>query len=144
MSDSGAAAYSTTVLLVEDSSPDILFAREIVTELPFPVKLEVVRDGEQALAYLRRQGRHRQAPDPDLVLLDINMPRKGGFEVLAELRGEPEHRLARMPVVVVTHSNTPEDRARARELGASGVLVKPLDPERLADVMEAAGAAGAR
>lgn len=140
----GAAAYSTTVLLVEDSSPDILFAREIVTELPFPVKLEVVRDGEQALAYLRREGRHRQALDPDLVLLDINLPRKGGFEVLAELRGEPEQRLARMPVVVVTHSNTPEDRARARELGASGVLVKPLDPERLADVMEAAGAAGAR
>jgi CheY-like chemotaxis protein len=136
------AVASTTVLLVEDSSPDIMFAREIVTELPFPVELEVVRDGEQALAFLRREGDHRQAPDPDIVLLDVNMPRKGGFDVLAELREEPEHRLSGLPVVIVTHSSMPEDRQRARELGAYDVLVKPLDPERLAGVMEASGAAG--
>lgn len=135
------ATSTTTVLLVEDSSPDIMFAREIVTELPFPVELEVVRDGEQALDFLRRQGDHRQAPDPDLVLLDLNMPRKGGFDVLAELREEPERRLAGLPVVIVTHSNTPEDRLKARELGADDLLVKPLDPARLAGVMEATGAA---
>lgn len=136
------AAATTTVLLVEDSSPDIIFAREIVTELPFPVELEVVRDGEQALAFLRREGDHRQAPDPDIVLLDVNMPRKGGFAVLAELREELEPRLASLPVVIVTHSNMPEDRQKARELGADDVLVKPLDPERLAGVMQATGAAG--
>lgn len=59
------AAGTTTVLLVEDSPPDILFAREIVTELPFPEELELVRDGEQALDFLRRRGDHRQAPDAD-------------------------------------------------------------------------------
>jgi CheY-like chemotaxis protein len=136
------AGSTTTVLLVEDSSPDIMFAREIVTELPFPVELEVVRDGEQALAFLRREGHHRQAPNPDIVLLDVNMPRKGGFDVLAELREDPEQRLASLPVVIVTHSSMPEDRQKARDLGANDVLVKPLDPERLAGVMEASGAAG--
>jgi len=70
------------------------------------------------------------------------MPRKSGFEVLAELRDEAEPRLADKPVVVVTHSNTPEDRVKARELGANDVLIKPLGPGPLANAIEAAGAGG--
>src|ERR1700760_27760 len=100
-----------TVLLVEDDPGDVLIAREAMAAGRLETTLEVVTDGVEAIAYLRQENGFRDARRPDLILLDLNLPRMSGHEVLAEVKSDPE--LRRIPVVVLTTSQTHEDIARS-------------------------------
>ena len=113
------------ILLVEDSPTDVLIAREALTEARLLNTIHVVEDGVDALAFLRRQGRFADAPRPDLILLDLNLPRKNGREVLAEIKNDPA--LKSIPVVVLTTSSAEEDIIRSYNLYANCYVVKPVE-----------------
>jgi CheY-like chemotaxis protein len=112
-------------LLVEDNEADIRLTREVFADGRFLNKLSVVRDGEEAMDFLKRRPPFEDAPRPDLVLLDLNLPRKDGREVLAEMKRDEELRL--IPVVVLTTSRAQADAHRAYELHANCYVVKPVD-----------------
>jgi CheY-like chemotaxis protein len=131
----GDALVPKKVLLVEDDPGDELLVRAAVAEATTPVVLAVVPDGVHALAYLRRQDPYAAAVIPDLVLLDLKLPRKGGLEVLEEMKNDPA--LRRTPVVILTTSFTPEDVIRAYDLQASAYLVKPEELGEHEKVMRA-------
>lgn len=111
------------ILIVEDSPADVRIAQEALKLADFPHRLHVVMDGDQALAFLLRQGVFAGAPQPDLVLLDLKLPRMHGFAVLAAIRA---HQTKRTTVVVLTGSSLREDRARAGELAADLFVTKPV------------------
>lgn len=113
------------LLVVEDSKSDVRLLNESFRESGAVVHSTVVEDGEEAMAYLRRQGKFADAPRPDLVLLDLNLPRKDGPDVLLEIKSDPH--LKRIPVVVLTTSAAEEDVSRCYDLGANCYVVKPLD-----------------
>ena len=115
------------ILLVEDSPSDQLLAREALADAAVPNRLHIVSDGIEAMAFLRRQGRHHAAPRPDLILLDLNLPRKDGREVLSEIKSNEE--LQRIPVVVLTTSESEQDVKRAYALHANCYVSKPVDFE---------------
>jgi two-component system, chemotaxis family, response regulator Rcp1 len=115
---------STHVLLVEDNPADVRLTREVLEEGE-SVDLTVVPDGEEAMAFLRAEGIYEGAPRPHLVLLDLNLPKKDGREVLEELKGDVA--LSRIPVVVLTTSGAETDIARSYELHANCFMTKPLD-----------------
>jgi CheY-like chemotaxis protein len=121
------------VLLVEDDPGDVLMTQEAFADYKVANRLTVVSDGESAMAYLRKEGEHAGAPTPDLVLLDLNLPRMDGREVLAELKEDPE--LRRVPVVVLTTSEAEEDILRSYNLYANAYVTKPVDFERFIDVV---------
>ncbi len=123
------------ILLVEDDTADVQLAEEGLREGGVPSRLWVVQDGVEALAFLRRQGRYTDAVRPDLILLDLKMPKRGGLEVLAEIKAEPS--LRRIPVVVLTTSDAPEDILRAYDLQASSYITKPSDLEEFQRMMSA-------
>lgn len=122
------------ILLVEDNEDDIVIIQESFADARLVNVLNTVRDGEQALAYLRREGRHKGAHRPGLVLLDINMPKKSGFEVLEEMKAAPV--LRQIPVVMLTMSEREEDIAFAYSTGACSYIRKPVDLDRLKDVVK--------
>ena len=105
------------VLLVEDDPGDIELTKEAIEKARLSINLNVVRDGEEAMTYLRRKGEFAKAVRPDLVLLDLNMPRKDGREVLREIRADPD--LTSLPVVILTTSDADEDILRTYDLGAN-------------------------
>jgi CheY-like chemotaxis protein len=113
------------VLLVEDDEGDILMTREAFEFHKIRNRLHVVTDGEQALHFLRQTGPHADAPRPGLILLDVNLPRLSGIEVLAELKQDPE--LAVLPVVMLTTSQAEEDILRSYKLHANAYVTKPVD-----------------
>jgi chemotaxis family two-component system response regulator Rcp1 len=113
------------ILLVEDNQTDVYFIREALKRSKYSIRLEVVYDGEKALAYLRHQGPFLQSTSPELVLLDLNLPKMNGWEVLTEIKRDPL--LSRTPVLVVTTSGTVTDAIRARQLRADFYIVKPLN-----------------
>lgn len=113
------------ILLVEDSPGDIRLAQVALKESKVRNKLFVVQDGVEAMAFLRRQGRYAESPRPDLILLDLNLPRKGGREVLAEIKNDEE--LKRIPVVVLTVSRDKEDILKSYDNHANCYISKPLD-----------------
>lgn len=120
------ASRPVTILLVEDDSGDIKLTALMLKHYGFPHALTVVRDGAEALEYLTGTGAHagRDARRrPSLVLMDVNMPRLGGFETLEKIRENPA--LADLPVAFLTSSRDPEDARRAARLGAKGFLSKP-------------------
>ncbi len=119
------AERSIEVLLVEDNPADVRLTREVLENGDEDTHLNVVRDGEEAMAYLRRQGEYADSPRPQLVLLDLNLPKKDGREVLEELKGDSE--LRRIPVVVLTTSAAEADISRSYELHANCFITKPLD-----------------
>jgi CheY-like chemotaxis protein len=121
------------VLLVEDDPGDTLMIREAFEENKVRNRLTCVADGVQALEYLRREGDNADAPRPDLVLLDLNLPRKDGREVLAEIKGDEA--LSTIPVVVLTTSAAEEDVLRSYELHANAYVTKPVDFDRFIDVV---------
>lgn len=121
------------ILLVEDSATDILMTQEALNEAKLLTTLHIVEDGVSALAFLRQTGPYANAPRPDLILLDLNLPRKNGRELLAEIKDDPH--LQQIPVVVLTTSNAEEDIARAYNLHANCYVVKPLDFTRFAEVI---------
>lgn len=121
------------VLLVEDDPGDVLMTEEAFAEYKVANKLYVVSDGESAMAFLRKQGPYAGAATPDLVLLDLNLPRMDGREVLAELKEDPV--LRRIPVVVLTTSEAEEDILRSYNLHANAYVTKPVDFERFISVV---------
>ncbi len=121
------------VLLVEDDPGDILMTREAFQHHKIQNKLHVVTDGEQALQFLHQTGEYTGAPRPGLILLDLNLPRRSGHEVLAELKEDPELRV--IPVVILTTSQAEEDILRSYSLHANAYVSKPVDFERFMDVI---------
>lgn len=122
------------ILLVEDNEADALLTQEAFGEAKVANRLSVVEDGEQAMAFLRRQGSYRAAAHPDLILLDLNLPKKDGREVLAEIKAD-DH-LKRIPVVVLTTSDAQVDVRRAYDLHANCYITKPVDFEQFLAVVE--------
>ncbi|WP_103507073.1 response regulator [Streptomyces sp. SM13] len=113
------------VLLVEDDPGDELMTREAFEDNKIRNTLHVVRDGQEALDFLYRRGEHTEAPRPDLVLLDLNLPKYDGRQVLEQIKGDPE--LALIPVVVLTTSSAEEDILRSYKLHANAYVTKPVD-----------------
>ena len=113
------------ILLVEDSPGDIRLAQEALKESKIRNKLFVVEDGVEAMAFLRRQGKYAEVPRPDLILLDLNLPRKSGREVLSEIKNDED--LKRIPVVVLTVSRDEEDILKSYDNHANCYITKPLD-----------------
>jgi CheY-like chemotaxis protein len=121
------------VLLVEDDEGDVLMTREAFEHYKIRNKLHVVRDGEQALRFLHRTDEFADAPRPDLILLDLNLPRFDGRQVLAEIKADA--RLRRIPVVILTTSEAEEDILRSYDLHANAYVTKPVDFDRFIEVI---------
>lgn len=121
------------VLLVEDDPGDVLLIQEAFADNKVHNNLHVVNDGEQAVAYLRREGGYADAARPDLVLLDLNLPRKDGREVLAEIKADED--LRTIPIVVLTTSEAEEDVLRSYQLHANAYVSKPVDFQRFVSVV---------
>ena len=122
-----------SVLLVEDDPGDVVIAREALAAGRLSTDLHVVHDGVDAMSFLRQADEFADAPRPDLILLDLNLPRKSGHEVLAEVKQDPE--LRRIPVVVLTTSLAQEDVARSYDLHASVHVSKPVDFDQFTEVV---------
>ena len=123
------------VLLVEDDPGDVLMTMEAFADYKVANKLTVVSNGEDAIAYMRKQGPYAAVRTPDLVLLDLNLPRRDGREVLLEIKSDPE--LRRVPVVVLTTSNAEEDILAAYDLHANAYVRKPVDFEQFVAAVRA-------
>ncbi len=121
------------VLLVEDDEGDVLMTREAFEYHRINNRLHVVSDGDQALQFLRRTGPFTDAPRPGLILLDVNLPRRSGLEVLAELKRDPE--LLVIPVVMLTTSRAEEDILRSYSLHANAFVTKPVDFEHFIEAI---------
>jgi CheY-like chemotaxis protein len=122
------------VLLVEDNPGDVRLTREALKEGKVHNNLHVAPDGVEALAFLRREGGYADAVRPDLILLDLNLPRKGGREVLEEIKGDPS--LRHIPVVILTSSSAEQDIARAYDLHANCYISKPVDLDQFIMVVK--------
>ena len=123
------------ILLVEDNPGDVRLTREALKEAKFRNKVQVVGDGVEALAYLRQQGEYNGAMRPHLIMLDLNLPRMDGREVLAAIKKDAD--LRRIPVVVLSSSEAEADIARAYELHANAYVTKPVDIEHFLQVVKA-------
>ena len=121
------------VLLVEDDPGDVLLVRESFQDHKVGNTLTVVSDGVEAMALLRREGRYTDAARPDLVILDLNLPRMNGTEVLAEIKSDQG--LKSIPVVVLTTSEAADDVARSYQLHANAYITKPVDFERFRQIV---------
>jgi CheY-like chemotaxis protein len=125
---------SVEILLAEDNDDDILLIQESFAEAKIVNVLNVVRDGEEALAYLRREEEYKDAVMPGLLLLDINMPKMNGFEVLREVKADPA--LRHLPVVMLTTSQNEADVVRSYSEGACSYIMKPARFEELGKVVK--------
>ena len=121
------------VLLVEDDAGDVLLVREAFADSAMATALEVVNDGVEALALLRRAGDHADTPTPDLILLDLNLPRMDGREVIAEIKDDPKLRV--IPIVVLTTSEAEEDVMGSYALHANAYVTKPAEFDRFVEVV---------
>lgn len=122
------------ILLVEDNPGDVRLTREALKEGKIHNRLHVAADGVEALAFLRRQGAHARAVKPDLILLDLNLPRKNGLEVLQELKADEA--LRRIPVVILTTSSAEKDVVASYDLHANCYVTKPVDIEQFITVVK--------
>jgi CheY-like chemotaxis protein len=123
-STTGSSPRPINVLLVEDDEGDVVLTREAFEEY-LQNRLDVVGDGAEAMAFLRREGKYGEAPTPDLVLLDLNLPGRDGREILAEIKSDDD--LAHIPVVVLTTSAADEDVLRSYKAHANAYVTKPVD-----------------
>ena len=130
-----AAQRTVEILLVDDNIGDVVLTKEALKGAEFPNRVSVVRDGCEALEFLRRTGKFANASRPDLILLDINMPRKNGCEVLEEVRSDEDLRL--IPIVILTSSEAEDDIRRSYELGANCFVTKPADLDEMVRVVQA-------
>jgi chemotaxis family two-component system response regulator Rcp1 len=128
-------AETFEILLVEDNPGDVRLTREALRMGKAATRLNAVSDGIEAMAYLRKQGKFSDAVEPHLILLDLNLPRKDGREVLAEIKQDPN--LRRIPVVVMTSSSAEPDILKSYDLHANSYVVKPPDFARFAAVVRA-------
>lgn len=124
---------SIEILLVEDNPADVRLTQENFKESKLRNNLNVVSDGEEALAFLRREGKFRDAVRPDLIVLDLNLPKKDGREVLAEIKSDD--RLKRIPVVILTISDAEEDILKSYDLYANCYITKPLDLDQFGKIV---------
>jgi CheY-like chemotaxis protein len=122
------------VLLVEDNAGDIRLTQEALKEGGLTIDLDVARDGMEAMSYLRRQGSYSEMPAPDLILLDLNLPKKDGREVLQEAKADPE--LRRIPIVVLTTSEAESDVAVTYGLHANCYIKKPVDVDQFIKIVK--------
>jgi chemotaxis family two-component system response regulator Rcp1 len=122
------------ILLVEDSPGDVRLTVEALKDARVRNSLHVAEDGVEAMAFLRRQGRYAGAPCPDLVLLDLNLPKKDGRQVLAEIKEDPD--LRRIPVVILTVSQAEEDILKTYDLHANCYITKPVNLDRFLKVVK--------
>jgi|ERR1700730_1929311 CheY-like chemotaxis protein len=122
------------VLLVEDNPGDVRLTKEALKEGRLLNNVNVVGDGIEALSFLRRQDKYEQAVQPDLILLDLNLPKKDGREVLAEIKADPN--LRRIPVVILTTSSAEEDILKTYDLHANCYVTKPVDLDRFMGVVK--------
>ena len=130
----GASLHPIEILLIEDSPADVRLTREALREEKLYNNLHVVTDGEEALAFLRREGQYAHAPRPDLILLDLNLPRLSGREVLDAIKQDDN--LKRIPVVVLTISAAEKDVVGAYNLHANCYITKPIDLEQFSKVVK--------
>jgi CheY-like chemotaxis protein len=121
------------ILLVEDNPGDVRLTQEALKNSKLVNKLHVVGDGDEALAFLRKQNEHANAPRPDLIVLDLNLPKKSGREVLAEIKEDPD--LRRIPVVVLTISTSEGDVLETYDLHANCFITKPIGLEQFLEVV---------
>lgn len=122
------------ILLVEDNPGDVRLTKEALKEAKVINHLTVLKDGVEALAFLRREGQYVQAPRPHLILLDLNLPKKDGREVLAEIKDD--EKLKRIPVVVLTTSQNEQDVLKTYDLHANCYVTKPVDLEQFITVVK--------
>jgi len=122
------------ILLVEDNEDDIVLEQEALAEAKLVNIVYVVRDGEQAMAYLQRQGQYHDAKIPGMILLDINMPKKNGFEVLKEIKADAA--LKHIPLVMLTTSESERDIVKSYEEGACSFITKPMDFDKFGEVIK--------
>jgi CheY-like chemotaxis protein len=120
--------------MVEDNLGDVRLTQEALSEGKVRNHLHVVADGVEAMAFLRREGQHAHAPQPDLILLDLNLPKKSGPEVLAEIKADPE--LRRIPVVILTVSKAEEDVLKSYNLHANCYITKPVNLDQFLEVVK--------
>lgn len=128
-----AAVEPIRLLLVEDDPGDVLITREALEQSKLIHHLDVVENGEAAMAFLRHEGEYAESATPHLVLLDLNLPRKNGKEVLAEVKADPE--LSHIPVIVLTTSEAEIDVVSTYQLHANAFITKPVDFERFHEVV---------
>jgi len=121
------------ILLVEDNPGDVRLTLEAMKENKVYINMHVVEDGERAMAFLRQQGQYADVPRPDLILLDLNLPKKDGRQVLAEIKSDPG--LKRIPVVILTTSAAEEDIFRTYDLHANCYVTKPVDLDQFIKVV---------
>ena len=122
------------ILLVEDNDDDVVLIKESFSKAKLINVLNVVQNGEEAMAYLRREGKYQNARQPGLVLLDINMPKKSGLEVLSEVKSDPK--LQHLPMIMLTSSEREEDIVKSYSCGASSYITKPVEPEKLQQILK--------
>ena len=121
-------------LLVEDNPGDVRLTQEALKSHKVQNNLHVVTDGEEAMLFLRRQGKYKDAPRPDVILLDLNLPKKDGREVLAEIKSDPL--LKTIPVVVITSSEAEQDVIRSYDLNANCYVTKPVNFDQFVKVVQ--------
>ena len=131
---SGPTPVPIEILLVEDNPGDARLTREALRDARVRNNLHVAADGVEALAFLRRQGKHSAVPTPDLILLDLNLPKKDGREVLEEIK-QDDH-LRHIPVVILTTSQAERDIAESYRLRANAFVTKPVDLEQFLNVVQ--------
>ena len=126
-------ARTVHILLVEDNTGDIRLTREALKEAKVRNRLDAVMDGEEAMAYLRKRGEYARATKPDVIMLDLNLPKKDGLEILKEIKEDPN--LRRIPVVVVTTSKAEQDIVKCYDLHANCYVTKPVDLAQFLEVV---------
>ncbi len=126
-------ARTAEILLVEDNPGDVRLTQEALRESKVLNNLHVVGDGLQAMAFLRREGDHAEAPCPDVIFLDLNLPKMDGREVLAEIKSDPD--LKRIPVVVITSSEAEKDIVQTYDLHVNCYVTKPVDFDQFINVV---------
>ena len=122
------------ILLVEDNLADVELTLEALEEAKFANDVTVMRDGAEALDFVHRRGHHADAPRPDLIILDLNLPKRSGHEVLADLKADPA--LRRIPVAILTTSSAESDVLASYDLGANCFLTKPVDVGQFLKVVQ--------
>lgn len=125
-------ARTREILLVEDNPGDVRLLEEAMDEADISHRIHVASNGRDALEFIQQRGPYEDAPRPDLVLLDLNLPQLSGEEVLDSLKTDTDH--CEIPVIMLTSSDTPENVRRAYRLGANAYLTKPVDPDEFVDI----------
>ncbi|MCG2777279.1 MAG: response regulator [Desulfobacterales bacterium] len=132
--DSQAFGKPFDILLVDDNPGDVRLTQEAFNDGKMLNKLHVAEDGMEALAFLKREGKYTDAPRPELILLDLNMPRKDGRDVLAEIKADRD--LKRIPVVILTTSRSEEDILKSYDLNANCYITKPVELDKFIEVVK--------